>query len=82
MKTLYLYTTLGCHLCEQAKALSWPVLEHYGYRLQEVEIADDDDLMACYGVRIPVVRREGLEQDLGWPFSQEELALYLSAGND
>ncbi|WP_439134157.1 glutaredoxin family protein [Pseudomaricurvus sp.] len=73
-KTLYLYTTLGCHLCEDAKVLAWPVLEHFDCRLQEIEIANDDELVERYGIRIPVVRFEGSEQELGWPFTQEQLA--------
>ncbi|MBR9912663.1 MAG: glutaredoxin family protein [Gammaproteobacteria bacterium] len=79
MQTLYLYTTLGCHLCEQAKTVMWPVLEHYGYRLQEIEIANDDEMVERYGIRIPVVRRDDCERDLGWPFSAEQLAAYLAA---
>ncbi|BFM16084.1 glutaredoxin family protein [Maricurvus nonylphenolicus] len=76
-KTLYLYTTLGCHLCEQAKQLAWPVLEHYGFRLQEVEIADDEDLMTRYGIRIPVVARADDGAELGWPFDQQALSELL-----
>ncbi|MBU3071234.1 glutaredoxin family protein [Aestuariicella sp. G3-2] len=77
-KTLFLYTTLGCHLCEDAKALAWPVMQHFGYRLHEIEIADDDQLVERYGIRIPVVQREDSGQELGWPFSQEQLAELLA----
>ena len=79
MKTLYLYTTLGCHLCEDAKALAWPVLEHFGYRLEEVEIADDPVLVELYGVRIPVMAIVPESEGLGWPFSQADLAAFLEA---
>lgn len=79
MKTLYLYTTLGCQLCDKAKTLMWPVLEHHGYRLQDVEIADDGDLLNRYRTRIPVVRRGDCEKDLGWPFTPKQLSDYLSA---
>lgn len=78
MKTLTLYTTLGCHLCEQAKALAWPVLSEYHYRLQEVEIADDPTLLERYGVRIPVMAVDGDQQGLGWPFDEHALKAYLS----
>ncbi len=80
MQTLYLYTTLGCHLCEQAKALAWPLLAEMEYRLQEVEIADDPALMERYGVRIPVMAVEPLSEGLGWPFTQTQLAQLLEAG--
>ena len=78
-KTLYLYTTLGCHLCEQAKQLAWPVLAHYGFRLEEVEIADDEALMSRYAIRIPVVARADDGSELGWPFDQQALSDLLSA---
>ncbi len=77
-KTLYLYTTLGCHLCDKAKQLSWPVLNHYGFRLVEVEIADDDQLMQRYSLRIPVVARADNATELGWPFDQQQLSDLLS----
>jgi len=77
MKTLYLYTTLGCHLCEQAKSIAWPVMQSLGYRLQEVEIANDPNLIEQYGVRIPVLAKTMGEQGLGWPFSQQQLTQYL-----
>ena len=73
-----LYSTLGCHLCEQAKALSWPVLQHFGYQLREVEIADNELLLERYGVRIPVVQRQDSGAELGWPFTQEQLAELLA----
>ncbi|MYM62117.1 glutaredoxin family protein [Pseudomaricurvus sp. HS19] len=79
MKTLYLYTTLGCHLCEQAQALAWPLLGTYGLRLQSVEIADDPQLLERYGVRIPVLAVVGDEEGLGWPFDAAALEAYLAA---
>lgn len=78
MKTLYLYTTLGCHLCEECKSVIWPVLSAQNIQLKDVEIADDNDLFERYGLRIPVVRLDGAEEDLGWPFTSEDLLRYLS----
>ena len=79
MKTLYLYTTLGCHLCEQAQELAWPLLSRYGLRLQSVEIADDAALLERFGVRIPVLAVEGDVEGLGWPFDASMLTAYLSS---
>ncbi|MBL4567246.1 MAG: glutaredoxin family protein [Porticoccus sp.] len=65
---LTLYTGPHCHLCEQAKSLIYPVLEGTDWRLQEVNIADAEELREKYGVRIPViVTPEG--QEKGWPFT-------------
>jgi hypothetical protein len=76
---LNLYTTTGCHLCEEALALAMRA-RHEGHSLEicEVEISESESLMAAYGVRIPVVRIEGQDAELGWPFSYEQLIEYLS----
>lgn len=78
---LYFYTTLGCHLCEQAAQLL-AVEQHRKPELFviSVDIADDDDLMEQYGVRIPVVKKALASSDLGWPFSSEDLVRYLEQG--
>jgi len=77
MKILTLYTTLGCHLCEEAKQVIWPLLQPLGYRLEEVDIADSELLMQQYGVRIPVVKCANRESELGWPFDVSQLQAYL-----
>lgn len=76
---LILYTTLGCHLCERAKDELWPVLEHFGWRLEEVDIADSDTLMARYGIRIPVIARADSGAELGWPFVAADVAELLQS---
>lgn len=64
MNELVLYMTDGCHLCDQAQRL---VIATLGRPAAEIDIIDDEELMARYGVRIPVLRRiDGVE--LGWPF--------------
>ena len=77
MSTLILYTTLGCHLCEEAKALTSPLLIHTDWRLREVDIADDDDLMSRYGIRIPVLAIPAASSELDWPFTAEHIVHYL-----
>ena len=77
MRAPLLYTTVGCHLCEQAEALAAPLCREHGLALRPVEIADSDALLERYGVRIPVVRLEDAAGELGWPFDGEQLAHYL-----
>lgn len=72
MSTLILYTTAGCHLCEAAKTVLWPLLTEFGLRLKEVDIADSDALVDQYGVRIPVIAFEDKVEDLGWPFTTDQ----------
>lgn len=73
------YTTSGCHLCEQAEAILRPIVELNQLSWRPVDIASDAALVERFGVRIPVVQVAGAEQDLGWPFSPEQLLDYLEA---
>ena len=74
-----LYTTLGCHLCDEAKLLLVDLVENgLELSLTEIDIADSDDLIEQYGIRIPVIRTAGREDDLGWPFNSQQLQTYLT----
>ncbi|ROS00319.1 glutaredoxin-like protein DUF836 [Sinobacterium caligoides] len=79
MLPLYLYTTLGCHLCELAECELSSLLARYQVELVHVEVADDDRLLAFYGERIPVIRLEGHSVELGWPFDTALAEQYLQA---
>lgn len=77
---LYLYTSVGCHLCEKAEALIEEVLGAGQTRVLPMEISDSDDLVASYGLRIPVLagtNREGEWCELGWPFDRDDLVAFL-----
>ncbi|MDG2500899.1 MAG: glutaredoxin family protein [Porticoccaceae bacterium] len=78
MLRLILYTGDGCHLCEQAKSLLYPLLTAKGWQLTEVNIQDNDSLKERYGVRIPVVAlSDGREK--GWPFTAAQIARMLES---
>lgn len=62
---LALYATSGCHLCEWAADL---IRGAVAAPLRVVEIADDEDLLERYGLRIPVLRRMDTGDELDWPF--------------
>lgn len=74
------YTTSACHLCETAQAMLEMVAPHATTPLEveKVDIADSDDLFERYGIRIPVLRRVDSQEELGWPFSPEELLAFVS----
>lgn len=77
-----LYTMAGCHLCEEALDLLQVLqeqLEVQGRWLQisEIDIADSKTLMAVYDVRIPVITSDLSPGDIGWPFSLNDLSLFL-----
>lgn len=71
--TVTLYTTAGCHLCEQARAVLHALDPTLAIRA--VDVAEDGALMARYGERIPVVCHQGRE--LGWPFGLPEARAFL-----
>lgn len=75
---LVFYTTLGCHLCDQAKAIYQATLNPVFFAVEEVDIADDDALVERYGVRIPVILQKHSGRELGWPFGPQELVEFLS----
>tara|TARA_B110000014_G_C19567683_1_gene302573 strand:- start:10 stop:243 length:234 start_codon:yes stop_codon:yes gene_type:complete len=77
MKQLTLYSTVGCHLCEQALELIEPLLDSQ-YQVVEVDISDSDDLIARYGIRIPVVARNDNGAEIGWPFDQPQFLAFLA----
>ncbi len=80
MKKLTLYSTLGCHLCEHALDIIQPLInsrEGSEYVLEEVDIADSDQLVELYGIRIPVVKRLDTQAEIGWPFDRQQFVEFL-----
>ena len=73
MKSVTLYTTLGCHLCEHAEA----ILDAAQIPFTGIDIAEDLALLERYGVRIPVVR-DHQGRELGWPFDGAQLIAFLA----
>lgn len=70
-----LYSSEGCHLCEEALALCLQYIKPENLNI--IDIVDDDDLVEQYGVHIPVLKK--LSQDssqnikLFWPFTQAQI---------
>jgi len=77
MNSIVLYSTLDCHLCEQALALIEPMLSA-DLVLTVVDISDSDALIERYGVRIPVIVRTDTGTELGWPFDDACLLRFLA----
>lgn len=71
-----LFGTLGCHLCEVAEALLMPFVEH-GLLAELVDIAEREDWVEQYGLRIPVLRRNDTGAELNWPFDAEQVVTFL-----
>lgn len=75
---VYLYSTLGCHLCDKAKEIIWPALQQYHFKLVEVDIAEDDKLIDKYGIRIPVLSAVDSSRELNWPFNAEQVEAFFA----
>jgi Glutaredoxin-like domain (DUF836) len=73
---LYLYSTSHCHLCEVAHALILQALKIP--KLKTVEISDDEQLLALYGLKIPVLQRQDTLAELNWPFSESDLVKFVA----
>jgi glutaredoxin len=57
-----LYSRPGCHLCDEAReAIRGLRSELAPFELREVDIDQDDELLAAYLERIPVVAVDGEE---------------------
>ena len=69
-----LYGTAYCHLCDEAEA----ILRTSGIAADYVDIADDDELLETYGIRIPVLKRVDTGAELGWPFDAEAVSLFVA----
>ncbi|GAB1259585.1 glutaredoxin family protein [Aurantivibrio plasticivorans] len=79
MQQLILYSTLGCHLCDHAKEILWPILANTKYTLSEVDIADSEQLLELYGTSIPVLEYEQSGEKLYWPFDESQVRLLLNS---
>lgn len=77
-RRLVLYHTAHCHLCEEAAALCAAVLNPEYFEVYQVDIVDSEELVARYGVRIPVLREDAIDAELGWPFDVDQLIAFLS----
>lgn len=75
---IYLFSTLGCHLCEQAKVILWPLLLKYQFRLAEIDISTSDEMIEKYGTRIPVLGAGESLAELNWPFTPEQVDSFFA----
>jgi glutaredoxin len=81
--SITIYTTAGCHLCEQAEAMFQYLAQSSEqiantFSLDPIDIADDITLVEQFGVRIPVLVSG--DRELGWPFELDELNQWLIDG--
>lgn len=73
-----LYGAVGCHLCDLAEQVLVEVLPYLPLQIELVDIGESQQLVAEYGLRIPVLQRTDTKQELCWPFTSEQAWQFLS----
>jgi len=67
----HLYSSEGCHLCEQAFSLCQELsLEQH---ISVIDIVEDKMLVEQYGTSIPVLARLSDNKKLFWPFTISDI---------
>jgi glutaredoxin len=61
MALITLYTSPGCHLCDEARDTLMRIREEHDFELIERDITLDDELHRAYLERIPVIALGGEE---------------------
>lgn len=77
MIDIILYTKPDCSLCEEAKLILAGFSDRYPYRLEEVDITQDEGLYSLYRYHIPVFVIHG--QEVFAPINGGKLEAALTA---
>jgi hypothetical protein len=75
-----LFTTEGCHLCDQAIGVVTAVLDLEKTTVELVDIAEEDNadqLIEAYGAKIPVIRHITSDSEIFWPFDINEFSGWI-----
>lgn len=74
---LVLYQRDDCPLCDEALAV---LAEARAPEFETVWIDDDEVLEERYGIRVPVLRDEGGDRELDWPFDADAVRTFVRGG--
>lgn len=76
---VFLFGTQGCHLCEEAEAMA-ATLErsNFAVDIEIIDIAEQEQWLEKYAIRIPVVYHPESQAELFWPFDIEEFKRFIS----
>jgi len=75
MRKMILFYQPDCHLCDEAEALL--SISGLGSYLK-VDIETDLELLKRYGIHVPVLMREDNQEELFWPFDEQQLSTFLA----
>ncbi len=78
MVKLILLGTLGCHLCEEAELI---LADCKQVDIELIDIAEQVQWQDKYAIRIPVLYHVKTEKELGWPFTREQVQVFINVLN-
>ncbi len=82
MTNIILWSTDGCHLCEQAIGMFYYAkqqsLINDEHRLQVKDIMENEALIQQYGEKIPVFYKFETQEELGWPITLDEMVSWIN----
>lgn len=76
MRDLVLYSTEHCSLCDEALDLLLSMPELAGWSVRVVDVSANDDLLARYGNRIPILVADGA-LEYAAPFVPQTLLTWI-----
>lgn len=74
---IFFYTGPQCSLCDLADVELGNTSVFASLEIEKVNIRTSTDLYHLYGARIPVLKREDNNKEIGWPFSTADLEEFL-----
>ena len=72
------YHTSDCHLCDVAEEMILPLLIASGVVAEAIDVADDQDAFARFGMQIPVLYFPATDTSVLWPFDRQAVAQLLT----
>ena len=74
---IYFYTGPHCSLCDLADLEIARTSMSSSLTIEKVNIRQSTDLYHLYGARIPVLKRDDNNKEIGWPFTTTDLEEFL-----
>jgi len=75
MSSLYFYTTVTCHLCEEAETLLNQIALPANLQIEKRDIIDKEEWLEKYRISIPVLAFN--EKELNWPFNKNQIEHFI-----
>ena len=77
MQNVILYTKVNCGLCDQAYQILLNLAYDTPLRIDLVDITQNNRIHTKYMERIPVLARPKIRAELNWPFTAEDVKIFL-----